>query len=346
MKLRVKPVVRTCAALSVALGATQALAGWSTSVTTITPQAGATTSVEGNLSSGKTMALDWAAKSSVACFPATENANFSGNHVLYGTQIPKDSTLKITAVPKSPSVDVSLYAYEVGSTKYSIPPNLGSVTSCEASYDAKNDSNPGATETVTLTATTNPYNVVIGVAGPQGVTSGAYTLKVELQSKAVVQSATLVPTLVDVVSGTPKEVTGKLERGGVVALDWAAKSSMACFPATENVNFDGNHVLYQVTLPKSSDLYVTATPTDPSLDLSVYAYQVSATSTPAVPPNVSSATSCEAGYDAKTDNNPGVAETVHLNSTTNQYNVIIGVAGAHGAKAGAFKLKIDVKPKG
>lgn len=346
MKLRALRLIRGSVALSIALVAAQAIAGWSPSVTTIAAKAGSTVTVDGDLSTGKTMALDWAARSSVACFPATENANFSGNHVLYGTQIPKDSTLKITAVPKAPGVDVSLYAYEIGSTKYSVPPNLGSVTSCEAGYDAKNDSNPGASESVTLNATTNPYNVVIGVAGPAGVTSGAYTLKLELQSKAAVQSATLVPTIVDVVSGTPKEVSGKLESGGVVALDWAANSSMACFPATENANFDGNHVLYQVKLPKYSDLYVTATPTDAKVDLSVYAYQVSATSTPAVPPNVTSATSCEAGYDAKTDNNPGVAETTHLNSTTNEYNVIIGVAGAHGTKAGAFKLKLEVKPKG
>lgn len=343
---RMLTALGAAAALATPFLASDADAGWASSVTAIAVTAGTAASVSGDLSSGKTIGLTWAARSSVACFPATENVNFEGNHVLYSTQIPKDSKMKITLVPKSGAVDVNLYAYQVGTTTYSTPPNIGSVTACEASYDQQKDSNPGVTESLELNATTNPYNVVIGVAGPKGITAGAYTLKVELESKTQVQSATLVPVVVDAVSGTPKEVTGKLENGGVVALDWAANSSMACFPATENVNFDGYHTLYQVKLPKNSDLYVTATPTDPKLDLSVYAYQVSATSTPAVPPNVSSATSCEAGYDQKKDANPGVAETLRLNSTTHEYNVIIGVAGAHGTKAGAFKLKLDIKPKG
>ena len=64
--------------------------------------------------------------------------------------------------------------------------------SCEAGYDAQRDSNPGVSETVTLDAATNAYNVVIGVAGAKGVKSGGYTLKVELTSAATVTALSVL----------------------------------------------------------------------------------------------------------------------------------------------------------
>jgi hypothetical protein len=70
---------------------------------------------------------------------------------------------------------------------------------------------------------------------------------------------------------------------------------------------------------------------------------VSSTDTTSIPPNVNSAISCEAGYDAKTDNNPGKAETAKLNSLNNPYTVYIVVAGANGTTAGAYDLKVDLE---
>ena len=138
---------------------------------------------------------------------------------------------------------------------------------------------------------------------------------------------------------------GKLEDGAVIDLAWAANSSMACWPATENVNFNGKHVVYRTSLPTNSNMTVTATPTDAKTDLSVYTYMVAEGDTKSLPPTVASATTCEAGYDQKTDNNPGKPETAKLNSTTHSYTVYVGVAGANGASAGAFNLDIMVKPK-
>lgn len=336
--------------LAVVASAPAAFAGdapkWAAGVTGIEAKAGAVVEVKGNLSSGKAIPLTWAAKSSVACFPATEFDNFKGNHVFYGLQLPKESVVTITAVPDDPKTDVNLYAYSIGATDFGrIPPNVATATSCEASYDQKTDSNPGVTEKVTLNATTNPYNVIVGVAGPKGVTAGGFTLKVELKSKAAVQSAVLVPIAIESKQNGSVSTSGKLESGGKIDLSFAAKSSVACWPATENVNFKGNHVVYKTSLPAYSNMTITATPSDPKTDLSVYAYIVSTTDTTSIPPNVNSTTTCEAGYDAKTDSNPGKAESVKLNSVKNPYTVYIGVAGANGGTAGAFDLKIDLKAK-
>lgn len=321
-------------------------AKWPAGVTTIEAKSGATVEVKGNLSAGKIIPLTFAAKSNVACFPATEFDNFKGNHVFYAFSLPKESVATITAVPDDAKTDINLYAAQVGATDFShVPPNLPSATACEASYDQKTDSNPGVTEKVTLNATTNPYNVIIGVAGPKGVTAGGFTLKVDLKTKAAVVSATLVPVTLESKPNGSVSTKGKLDGGGKIDLAFASKSSVACWPATENLNFSGNHVVYKTSLPANSDMVITATPSDSKTDVSLYAYLVATSDTTSIPPNVNSAVSCEAGYDAKTDNNPGKAESVKLNSVKNPYTVYIGVAGANGTTAGAFDLKVDVKPK-
>lgn len=314
---------------------------WPKHVKLLTVTAGTPATATGDLSTGKAIDLAWASKSSVACFPATEKVNFEGSHVFYAVSLPKQSELKITATPDASGTDLSLYAYTVGTTTFTAPPKTTSVVSCEAGYDQVKDSNPGQAETVKLVATTNPYNVLIGVAGTKGTTSGTFGLKLELATKAEVESATLTATNLTV----GQELASNLDKGGVLDLAWAAQSSMACFPATENVNFNGNHVLFVTDLPKQSEMTITATPDGSSTDLSLYAYTVSATGTPVLPPKVTSATTCEAGYDQKTDHNPGVAETVKLIATTNSYKVVIGVAGAGGTKTGAFKIKATTKAR-
>jgi hypothetical protein len=325
---------------------TASAGNWPAGVTAVTASSTQTVSVKGNLKDGKIVDLGWASNSAVACFPATENDNFRGKHVFFGTQIPKQSVMKITAIPDDPTTDLSVYAYTVGSTSYdAIPPNVTSAVSCEAGYDAQHDHNPGASETVTLNAATNPYNVVIGVAGAKGVREGGFTLKVELTSGSTTTSATLTPTVIASESGKTVTVNGKLETGGIIDLAWASNSSVACFPATENLNFNGNHNVYRAALPKNSDMTITVEPVDPSTDVSLYAYTVSSTDTTSIPPNVTSAVSCEAGYDAQHDHNPGAAESVKLTAISNPYNVFIGVAGAGAAKAGSYKLKVQVAPR-
>lgn len=183
-KLFWRVTMTLCLAGGLSITAAQADTAWPASVTQVTSESGKTVTVAGDLAKGSRMtSLAWAAQSSMACFPATENVNFDGTHVLYATSLPKSSQMTVTVVPDDPKTDLSVYAYTIGTTNFSVPPTVTSCVSCEAGYDAKTDSNPGVSESVKLTAISNPYNVVIGVAGTKGVKTGTYKLKVEVKPR-------------------------------------------------------------------------------------------------------------------------------------------------------------------
>ncbi len=150
---------------------------WADSVTELTTHA----SVVGDLSHGATIDLSFASESDMACWPATENTNFEGNHVYYAMAMPADSSLTATVVPES-DVDVSIYMYQLASDSYYTPDEVPYSVSCEAGYDMVNNSNPGNTESASVTSSTNPYNVFIGVAGAAGEISGGYTLSLILEN--------------------------------------------------------------------------------------------------------------------------------------------------------------------
>ncbi|MBO86805.1 MAG: hypothetical protein CL927_15750 [Deltaproteobacteria bacterium] len=132
-----------------------------------------------SLGSGAAIDLDWADESDVACFPGTENLNFDGNHVFFWFAQPESSILTVTATPKS-GVDSSVYVIQ-SANRYEVPPGVVSAVACEAGYDAQTDSNPGEADDAIVTATTNPYDILIGVAGAGGTTSGAVTLSLSLE---------------------------------------------------------------------------------------------------------------------------------------------------------------------
>lgn len=158
---------------------------WPASVTQIESKANQTVSVKGNFDDGQILSdLSWAANSSVACFPATQNSKFRGKHVFFATTLPPRSEMTIRVKPYQETADLSLYAYQIGSTRYDLVPNLSSAVSCEADhkwdYPKAGQPPQGSERKVFLNATTNPYNVVIGVTGPEGVT-GEFTLEIELK---------------------------------------------------------------------------------------------------------------------------------------------------------------------
>lgn len=136
--------------------------------------------IELELSSGQSIDLDWADESDVACFPGTENLNFDGNHVFFWFAQPEGSVLTVDVQPEE-GVDASVYAIQSAGERYEVPPNVVSAVTCESQYDAQTDSNPGEAESVVLTATTNGYDVLIGVAGAGGTTSGSVTLSLSLE---------------------------------------------------------------------------------------------------------------------------------------------------------------------
>ena len=132
-----------------------------------------------DLSSGRSIDLDWADESDVACFPGTENLNFDGNHVFFWFAQPESSVLTVTATPES-GVDSSVYVIQ-SANRYEVPPDVVSAVACESGYDAQTDANPGEPDSAEVTATTNPYDILIGVAGAGGTTSGSVTLSLALE---------------------------------------------------------------------------------------------------------------------------------------------------------------------
>ena len=155
----------------------------------IQAQANAIVEVSGNLDDGNLMDdLSWAWNSQNACFPATQSQKFTGNHVLFTAVLPAYSQMEVTVIPDDPEADFSIYAYQTGlGPDFPVVPNLPSCVRCEV--DHKWDYNyrgktQDHTRTVTdLVAINNPYRVVIGVVGSQGLQTGGFKLQVHLKTR-------------------------------------------------------------------------------------------------------------------------------------------------------------------
>ncbi len=160
-------------------------AQWPEGVTVVKSEKGKTVEVKGKMEAGKPMEdLSWAANSSMACFPATQNEKFRGNHVMFATDLPPRSIMTVTVVPDDPKQDLSIWGYSVGTTNFTTPPKIPSCVACEAEHKwdrPKRGKTQDHTRTISFNAIANPYNVLIGVSGPAGATAGGFTLKVELK---------------------------------------------------------------------------------------------------------------------------------------------------------------------
>lgn len=324
-----------------------------TKVSALAVKANATVAYQGNLSQGQTLTdLRWAANSSVACFPATQNHNFSGNHVFYTTTIPRRSEMFIKVTPQDASQNFNLYAYEVGLSNQQLPPNLNQCITCEAAHKRKYKvagTPQDHTRQVRLNAINNPYKVVIGVVGAEGLTEGAYRLEIELiGGEDVPNSSANVEVTPITLAGALTTVQGNLETGTVIHdLSWAANSSVACFPATQNKKFSGKHVVYEVQLPRYSEMTLMVAPKDQRKNLSLYAYSVGASSD-AVVPNLSRCVSCEADHKwdrPRRGRTQDHTRSVSLMALNNPYKVYVGVVGAEQLAEGDFELRIEVKSR-
>ena len=111
--------------------------------------------------------------SDVACFPGKQNELYEGAHLLLGLQQSPDTFLTIRATPEN-DMDLSLYTIQQGSTAFQLPPDVTSAVACEASHSGTD----GEAEEIQLWASQNPYNVVIGVAGSGGETTGRFLLEI------------------------------------------------------------------------------------------------------------------------------------------------------------------------
>ena len=308
----------------------------------------------GDLSTGSCVNLDFAAFSSVACFPATQNDHFEGNHVFFALDepIPPHSELTITMTPAS-GVEANLYGYQIGETNFRLPPNVPSVIACEESFEY-NGTNPGEAESITFQNPTdsNSYNIFFAVAGDNLTgTSGAFDIELELATAVVhceeslpgVSGLTDWPDNVSILSlNAENEYQGSasLDSGACTNLDFAANSSVACFPATQFDKYNGNQVFFALDepMPPNSVLTISVIP-EAGTDVSIYGYQAASNSY-SVPPAVASVLSCEESlsYGAP---NPGEAETISFyNPTGNSYNTFFAVAGVDGLTTGDFDIHI------
>lgn len=134
-----------------------------------------------------------------------------------------------------------------------------------------------------------------------------------------------------------------LSEGKTVDLSWADRSGNACWPGTENSNFNGNHVFFATVQPADTYLTVSAIP-EPGLDISLYLYQVDLNEAP-VPPDVDGVLSCSISADVQYNSNPGQVEYVRTLGYPRDVHVLIGVAGANDTTEGTFRLELFAEPR-
>jgi hypothetical protein len=327
---------------------------WPTTLNLVNVVDGAA-SGSGDLADGECTNLGFASRSSVACFPATEFNNFEGNHVRYALSdtLPPNSEMWIRVTPDE-GVDVNLWGTQTGVTGFPVAPNINSVVACEASYPP-GASDPGETESIYFANPTgNSYNIAFTVAGNDLTgTGGGYTYEVEISTGAVHCEESLPGEfglaawpaeveLIELNADNEGILNGDLSEGECTNLDWAADSSVACFPATSFEHFRGSHVFHALgqPMPPRSSLTVVLTP-DEDVDANLYGFQLGTTGY-MVPPAVPS-TICEASYPWHT-RNPGEPEAIRFfnPSASNSYNIFLGVAGADGVDAGGYELFVDL----
>lgn len=313
-----------------------------------------TVTTNGNLNTGKVLTdLSWAWSSSVACFPGTQKKKFTGNHVFYTCDLPPHSILHIKLVPKDKSKNLSLYAYSIGQGQTRLVPNLSSCVSCEVDHkwDYKHKGKTqDHTRSVRLNAINNPYTVVIGVVGAEGLKSADFDLQFKLET-TIVENKEQQPVIKYSAKSYPNKTVaykGDLAKGSVINdLSWAWSSAVACFPATQKKKFTGNHVLYITEIPKYTIMTIELIPENKSDNMSLYAYEIGVNSKSYVP-NLHSCVSCEVDHKwdykhkGKTQDH---TRKVELNAINHPYKVVIGVAGANGLKKGKFILKITNKSR-
>jgi hypothetical protein len=321
-------------------------------VITFDAQPNSTVQLKSDLAQGIDMPdLTWASRSSTACFPGTQNTKFTGKHVLFATQIPPYSEMFITVIPDNKADNMSIYAYQTGTSNYRVPPDMASCVSCEAEHKwdyPKRGKTQDHTRTVRLNAIQNPYNIVIGIAGANGLATGGFTLKVDLKTRAN-NGGTQAPLKIyraKAEKGKTLTYSGKLEDGVKIHdLSWASRSSTACFPGTQNSKFTGNHLFYITELPPRSIMEIELVPKDKSKNMSLYAYSTGR-GNDSYPPELTSCVSCEADYKwdyPKKGKTQDHTRHVRLNAVNNPYRVVIGVAGAEKLENGEFYLKISLK---
>lgn len=153
--------------------------GWSDDVTRLIV-AGVQGTLEevGDLSTGALIDPAWGHDPNVYCWIGPQGVlDFGGAHVLYAIEplVPVNSVLVVELVPEE-GLDLNLYAVAQPVGTYYVPPHVPSAIDCQNGDDEP----AGGTEAVEIHTITEPYNLLIGVTGPEGTETGAFTLRLTL----------------------------------------------------------------------------------------------------------------------------------------------------------------------
>lgn len=138
--------------------------------------------------------------------------------------------------------------------------------------------------------------------------------------------------VIDVNVGSSKTIQGDLSSGNFVDLRFGSRGSVNCFGEKEKLFFNGNHVFYAFKVPANTKILVELTA---SSNMSLYGYMLDANKYD-VPPYLERVVNsgCMASHKSK-----GEVDRVMMKST-DEVNVVIGVAGVNEAANGSFKLKV------
>jgi hypothetical protein len=173
-------------ALGGALAVT-AQSGWPAGVTVVASRPNDTVTISGDLAAGQPLTdLSWAASSSNACFPATQNAKFRGPHVFFATTIPPRSVMTVTVRPIGTPADLSIYGYMNGSQDFSLVPRLPRCITCEADHrwdrPVRGKTQTHERKMEFRNPTPNTYNILVGVTTPQGQPPSQFQLAIKTDS--------------------------------------------------------------------------------------------------------------------------------------------------------------------
>jgi hypothetical protein len=109
------------------------------------------------------------------CVPGTQFEKFNGHHVYFTYAQPAGKQVYVRATPESDLTISLVVSQRPAGTTGSGPDAIAHP--CETSLNYQR-ANPGVSETVKLTSISEPYHLVIGVAGAFGATEGEFAVDV------------------------------------------------------------------------------------------------------------------------------------------------------------------------
>ncbi len=301
--------------------------------------------LSGNLNDGIKMPdLSWAWRPEVNCFDKESASKFNGKHVIYALQVPPNSKFYIKLIASRNNENLSLYAYELANTDYSIVPDLKNCITCLSDFDKKNQSATKLTKSKNLLFTTgeNSANIIIGVAGANRNNNGRFILEMYLSDKFKHDKQQAL-TVYDIKVKANKTLTynGDLAQGiKILDLSWATKKNVNCFSEMYNEKFSGNQIVYSAQIPANYVMSVLAIPLQKETKLSLWTLQLPPTSTEIIPFS-DSCMDCFADYKLSENK----TRAIEFEASPKPYKAVIGVAGNNGVAKGLFELKITLKEK-